>query len=77
MPYIQKINQRDNDTAGTFRKEQAERYKNTGKVSGTKNVYKFVSDTGEERYALKQSESNRYSMLYTDLNKKKPYTGKK
>ena len=75
MAYTQKINSRHKGTPGIFRQDQEERYKNTGKVSGTENVYKFVSDTGEERYAIKKS--GRYSMLYTDPNKKKPYTGKK
>lgn len=72
MAYKQRINSRDKDTPGTFRKDQEERYKNIGKMSGTKNVYKFVSDTGKERYALKQDD--KYTILYKDPNKKKPYT---
>ena len=71
MAYKQRINSRDKDTPGTFRKDQEDRYKNVGKISGTKDVYKFVSDTGETRYARKQGD--KYSMLYKDQDKKEVY----
>lgn len=63
MAYTQKINSRHKDTPGTFKKDQEETYKKTGKVPGTKDVYKFVSDTGEQRYATKQN--GKYSILFT------------
>ena len=72
MAYKQRLNSRDKDTPGTFRKDQEDRYKNIGKISGTEDVYKFVSDTGKTRYARKQGD--KYSMLFLDPSKNKVYT---
>lgn len=58
MAYTQKINSRDKDTPGTFRKDQEERYT---KVNTKGGVSKFVSDTGKTVYGKKQGE--RYTKL--------------
>lgn len=70
MAYKQKINSRDKDTLGTFRQDQEETYKKVEKIPGG-NVYKFVSTTGKEIYAMKQN--GRYSTLYKDQYKKEVY----
>jgi hypothetical protein len=70
MAYKQIINSRDKDTPSTFRKDQEDRYKKVEKIPGG-NVYKFVSTTGKERYAIKQN--GRYSTLYKDQDKKEVY----
>jgi len=70
MAYKQRINSRDKDTPGTFRKDQEDRYKKVEKIPGS-NVYKFVSTTGKERYGIKQGD--KYSILYKDKDKKEAY----
>lgn len=70
MAYEQRINSRDKNTPGTFRQDQEERYKKVEKIPGG-NVYKFISTTGKERYAIKQN--GRYSTLYKDQDKKEAY----
>ena len=70
MAYKQKINSRDKDTPGTFRQDQEDRYTKVEKIPGG-NVYKFVSTTGKERYAIKKN--GRYSTLYKDQDKKEVY----
>jgi hypothetical protein len=72
MAYKQRLNSREKDTPGTFRKDQEDRYKNIGKIPGTEDVYKFVSDTGKTRFVRKQGDM--YSILYTDPKKSKVYT---
>jgi len=72
MPYKKRINRRDKDTPGTFREDPKleEIYTKVEKIPGG-NVYKFVSTTGKERYAVKQNGI--YRTLYKDKGKKQVY----
>ena len=51
MPYIQKINQRDKNTAGTFREEQAERYKRVKTKSGV-SEFVNIDNPKQKRYGV-------------------------
>ena len=72
MPYKQRKNSREKDTDGTFREDPKleEIYTKVEKIPGG-NVYKFVSTTGKERYAVKQNGI--YRTLYSDKDKKQVY----
>tara|TARA_R100001463_G_scaffold9209_1_gene27685 strand:- start:631 stop:837 length:207 start_codon:yes stop_codon:yes gene_type:complete len=65
-----KIGSKQINTPGNFRQDQEERYKKVEKIPGG-NVYKFVSTTGKERYAVKQN--GKYTTLYNDQGKKEVY----
>jgi len=65
-----KIGSKQINTPGNFRQDQEERYKKVEKIPGG-NVYKFVSTTGKERYAVKQN--GKYKTLYKDQDKKEVY----
>lgn len=69
MVYKQRKSKKN--TPGTFRKDQEDRYKKVEKIPGG-NVYKFVSTTGKERYAVKRP-NGRYTTLYKDKGKKEVY----
>jgi len=70
-----KMGSKQINTPGNFREDQegkykGDRYTKVEKIPGG-NVYKFVSTTGEERYAVKQN--GKYTTLYKDKGKKEVY----